>query len=729
MGIQASRESLSAPFDHKQREVNLRELIREDAIELVSQVMAQEGLTPKAEDPGGTPLEITDLVEAANCHARGLTLLAREVARRGVRSTTENLRGIMAELHKQHPNNRENSLYASVELSLRRLPQGVQEQIKALGVFHGGAQLEVLGMMLERDVESVSNLAAALIEVGLAEQMPYGHLRLDPALPNYLLGQMEEAERDALRSRWAEGTRVLADFLYEQLFQDNQLAAQLTLLELPNLLALLEWAEGALPPEEVVGLASRVEQLLTPLGRPQALAQATRAREAAARRLGEWSHAQFEAASMSIERLLEQGNLQAAYEAAQQLLRRALAAGEEAFPEAAYDIALAYSMLGKVLNRSGAVEEAFKPLAEAQRRLQRLADAGYTQAALMAATAISERTECLWRLGRYDEAAAAYEESIRLAEQLGNRRGAAVDKGNLGSVRILQKRYAEALEILTEARETFESLGEPGSVSIFWHQIGMVHRNADQFELAEQSYRQSLAISVQQKDLAGEAGSLIELGNLYYQMGRLEEAVTFYRQAADIHVKMQDLRYEEGLDRSNLARTLIKLGRYDEARHELLSAIECNKPFGHAAEPWTTWAILHDLEQATGNPEAAAEARRQAIESHLAYRRAGGASQSNCTDFFVQVLRAIQQGTTAEAAAELAKLPEAEIPKWATALLAKMKAILRGDRSPTLGDDPDLHYMDAVELRLLLETVGGVNTKLGFWRRWGERIRNLGFRC
>jgi tetratricopeptide (TPR) repeat protein len=92
-------------------------------------------------------------------------------------------------------------------------------------------------------------------------------------------------------------------------------------------------------------------------------------------------------------------------------------------------------------------------------------------------------------------------------------------------------------------------------------------------------------------------------------MGRLEEAVAFCRQAADIHVKLQDLR-NEGRDRNNLAHTLIKLQRFEEARCELQRAIECLKPFGHAAEPWMTWHILHDLEQATGNPQAAAEARR-----------------------------------------------------------------------------------------------------------------------
>jgi hypothetical protein len=162
---------------------------------LVSHVLAQEGLIPNPNDPGDKEADVIELVEAVNRHARALVLLAPELASRGVRATTENLHGIMAKLHWQHPGDRQNSLYASVELSLRRLPPEIREQVKALGVFHSGASLGVLMMMLESDEEAVNNIARQLIEVGLAEAMVYGHLRLDPALPPYLLGQMDEAER------------------------------------------------------------------------------------------------------------------------------------------------------------------------------------------------------------------------------------------------------------------------------------------------------------------------------------------------------------------------------------------------------------------------------------------------------------------------------------------------------------------------------------------------------
>ena len=69
------------------------------------------------------------------------------------------------------------------------------------------------------------------------------------------------------------------------------------------------------------------------------------------------------------------------------------------------------------------------------------------------------------------------------------------------------------------------------------------------------------------------------------------------------------------------------------------------------------------------------------------------------------VTNAIQQEETTKAEQELAKYDGADIPASAKLLLAKLHAILNGDRNPALADDPDLNYADAAEVRLLLERV------------------------
>lgn len=94
----------------------------------------------------------------------------------------------------------------------------------------------------------------------------------------------------------------------------------------------------------------------------------------------------------------------------------------------------------------------------------------------MASVYLTDRGDCLQDLGRLDEAADAYEESIRRAEKLPDERQVAVGKGQLGTVRLLQRRCKEALKAHEEVRERFARLDEPGSVAVSWHLTGMVIR-------------------------------------------------------------------------------------------------------------------------------------------------------------------------------------------------------------------------------------------------------------
>src|SRR3712207_6041111 len=136
-------------------------------------------ILPRAGDSGDSEEEIERLVEAVGCHARSLVLLAREVGSSGVRTATARLQELMAELHQKHPEDRERSLFASVELSLRRLPKATRQNIRPLGVFQGGGSLVAINLVLGLDPQSTVAWGQQLVEVGLAEWLPPGYLRLD----------------------------------------------------------------------------------------------------------------------------------------------------------------------------------------------------------------------------------------------------------------------------------------------------------------------------------------------------------------------------------------------------------------------------------------------------------------------------------------------------------------------------------------------------------------------
>jgi tetratricopeptide (TPR) repeat protein len=654
-----------------------------------------------------TTESIIQLVEAVHCHARTLALLAPSIRTLGVERTHADLVKLMAEMERRYPGNREQSVYASVELSLRRLSPANQDKVKVLGVFQGGVNLAIIQIMMQWEQADVAALAEELIATGLATPNPYNHLSLNPALCPYLLKQLDEAERETLTARWVETMRSYVSFLNQQESQNAELAATLTGLELPNLFALLERVQLTGEPEATIGLTTSLYSLLSTLGKPRLLQQVGQVRDAAAATLGDsWNHARFQAQRTRIEQQLGSGRLREAYAGANALLQRARTAGEQAYPDADYDLAIACFLLARVLQTAGGSEPALPLLDEAQQRFELIEQNRPGRgAAGMASACLTGRGDCLSNLGRLDDAAAAYEERIRRGEKLGDERGVAVGKIQLGTVRYYQQRYKDALTAYREAREQFMRLDEPGSVATGWHQTGMVYQAMGQPEAAEDAYRQSLAINVRLGDDARQAHTLNQLGILYDdELGRTEEAIGFLRLAADKYVEIGD-KAKEGVVRSNLAILLRKLHRFTEARQEIHRAIECNAPFGHASTPWKTWANLADIETDDGNPAAAAEGRAKALDCYLAYRRDGGENHNTDGRIALAVTQALQAGDNTAAAGLLqqqaSRFQAAGYPSFIPAL----QAILAGSRDQQLAQDPDLHYSMATEILLLLENL------------------------
>jgi tetratricopeptide (TPR) repeat protein len=711
-----SREHLPAPFDRARNTMELRRLRESEAVHLVAQVMAVHGWAPPSTDAAREPEDVTTLVNAVNRHPRALVLLAREIAQgkqAGVRATTYDIVSLMAKLEERNPGDPENSLYASVELSLRRLPHDVREVVNRLAVFHGGGHFAVMIIVMDIETESIGAIAQILVDVGLAELHEYNYLRLDPALPTYLaLGQSPEHLTE-LRTIWAEAMMQLVDFLYEQRSKDAKLAQNISILDLPNLLALLEWLEVRMTEdpatvEMVTDKAGSIEELLAPTGRPQALARAVAVRERAAAALTAWGHARFEHERLLIERLLDQRQLQIAYKQAEALLDKVKSIiGPDTriatYSEADYDLAVAHFMLGRVLQRGKQATYALSQLVEAQRLFEALGERG----ARMATAALSEQADCLAALGQLDKAVARYQEAIRRSEKQKLFRDVAVGKENLADVLRRQGNYDDALAAHAEAYAIFTAQNEPATVATIWHQIGMVHQDAGNDESAEAAYRQALGIRVQNNLRGDQAASLTQLGYLYAdKLNRLKDAITFFQQAADIYAALGDPSLE-GVTRNNIANALRELGCYADARVEITRAIECYEPFGAAVELWKCFAILYRIEAAEENATAAHAAWGQARDIYLAYRRQGGYPQSGGGKLVERILILLAQQKFDEIQVLLEQLfSDPQAPETLRHLIQVLLVVLNGARDPVLADDPALHYADAAEVLWMMEQLG-----------------------
>ncbi|HRI61079.1 MAG TPA: CHAT domain-containing protein [Saprospiraceae bacterium] len=704
-----TRERMPAPFHRGDREVRLGALAPHDALRLIAEVMKTEGIPVPSLNSEDLEAQFGALARTANYHARALTLLTRAIAERrdGLPGLNADLSALMVEMERKHPGDRENSLFASVELSLRRLPEGMREVVDALAVFHGGADLVSWAMVAERGQDEIAKITMALVKVGLAEilfdKFPY-YFRLDPALPAYLSIHVNPIAIEAWRTNWMKGMEDLTIFLYNQRGRDTQLAHSLTLLNEHNLLAFLSYLNAGVELERVIRAAGMMESLFVNLGHVKPLAFVQNILDQNAAQLSEWGSLKFNVTNIKIDRLVDKGDLQNALKLAKQVLYFCQQAGENAYREASYHLAEANMRLGRVLKAVSKQEQALPLLEEAQERFLKIAATGNQDAEHMRLACLIEAGDCFRDLGQYEKAAMIYETVYPYVVKQGDPRSIAVNRGQLATLRMRQKRYSEALKLYEDVKLIFEQQPhEPSSLATAWYQIGMTHQEMGNYDAAEKSYYEALTIRIRYKNRDEETAAILnQLGILYDITYRFEDAVRVFKQGAEVYCERNDL-LGESFVRRNLFKVLLQLNHYIEARQQLLRAIECSSQFGHVAETWKIWELLARLELAENNSVATVEARQKASRTYATYRQDGGESQSTREQLFAAAYQAILVGETGLLLEQLSTFDLSQTDTQFNVLYHLITTILHGNRDIALAEDSELYYMDAVELRLLLE--------------------------
>lgn len=705
--LMTTRERMPAPFDVGKYETRLGALAPEDALALIARVMRQERIPVPSMNSEDLDKQFGTLAQLANYNARALTLLTRTLAERGddLPGLNADLSHLMIEMEEKNPGDKDNSLFASVELSLRRLPQGMREKVDALAVFHGGANLIAWATVAQCSQEEITPVATLLVEHGLAEQkcnQPPYFFQTDPALPIWLSLKIATSQLSIYYERWAEEMIRLVEFLTDS--KDIYLINILRHLEEQNLLYLLNWLQENDTPEQLIFVATHIERIFWGGGHPGIISWIDNIRQKSADKLKEWSHARFVAIGTQADRLLEQGNVTDAFEMAKYLLEQCQGAMKAGYPQVEHDLARATLFLARVIRVMGQPGQALPLLNTAREIGLTLIENGIDANGPIALEALTEIGNCNMVLGKWADAAENYNTAIVEGTKRQDWLYVAANKGQLATIRHFQKRYKEALDGHSEVQNIFETLGNNMAVITSLYQKALIYKEIGEDAAAEQAYLQALDICMREKNREQEALLLDQLGLLYRSLSKLEDSVTVLLKAIEITVELKN-KLIEGRSRHNLATVLIKLGRYSEARLEITRAIECIPLLEHTGELWKSLMTLHDLEMAENNLIAAAEAKRRATEDYLTYRYNGGGNLSNQADLFVAAMYAIQTGQTNELIERLEFIVEPEHPIPYKALIRQLCTLLRGSRETALADDPELDYLNAVELRILLENL------------------------
>jgi tetratricopeptide (TPR) repeat protein len=208
--------------------------------------------------------------------------------------------------------------------------------------------------------------------------------------------------------------------------------------------------------------------------------------------------------------------------------------------------------------------------------------------------------------GEYEKAIENYNKSMKINEELGNKKEIASTLHQLGMLHEAQGEYEKAIEKYNLSLKIKEELRDKGGIASTLGQLGNIHSRQGEYDKAIEKYIQSMKIFEKLGDKGDLAGTLHQLGNIHYLQGKYEKAIEKYSQSMKI--------FEDLKDKGGIAITLHQLGmfhrdqgEYDKAIENYNQSIKINEELGNKGGIASTLHQLGMIHQAQGQYEKAIE--------------------------------------------------------------------------------------------------------------------------
>ena len=244
------------------------------------------------------------------------------------------------------------------------------------------------------------------------------------------------------------------------------------------------------------------------------------------------------------------------------------------------------------------------------------------------AAALSNLGLAYYSLGDARKAIEFYEQALAIRREIGDRRGEGITFSNLGLAYTALGEARKAIvcheRALVIARKIGSRRGEGGALG----NLGLAYADLGDLRKAIEFYEQALAIRREIGDRRGEGNALGNLGLAYAALGDVRRAIEFYEQALVITCKTGD-RLGEGTTLGNLGSAYYRLGDAPKAikfyMQQLAITHEIGDRRGEANSLWNSalaLQMLGDQAQAIARAEAALRNYEAIEDPHAAKVRA-----------------------------------------------------------------------------------------------------------
>ena len=168
-------------------------------------------------------------------------------------------------------------------------------------------------------------------------------------------------------------------------------------------------------------------------------------------------------------------------------------------------------------------------------------------------------------LGEYRRAIDFHQQSLDIAQAIGDRRREAASLGNLGNAYDSLGEYRRAINFHQQSLDIKQAIGDRRGEAASLGSLGNAYASLGEYRRAIDFHQQHYDIAQAIGDHRGEANSLGNLGLAYFSLGEYRRAIDFHQQSLDIAQAIGDRR-GEAISLFNKAMALAKLDEHWAAK-------------------------------------------------------------------------------------------------------------------------------------------------------------------
>jgi tetratricopeptide (TPR) repeat protein len=182
-------------------------------------------------------------------------------------------------------------------------------------------------------------------------------------------------------------------------------------------------------------------------------------------------------------------------------------------------------------------------------------------------------------IGRFRQAQESLQESIRLAERIGDRKLEGQGLLNLGLACWYRSGRSEDRKYLERARQCFQEIGDLDGEGYALNGLGYARIEQGRFEEAKAYLDQALHVCREDNNRIGEGWTHYHLGTAYLPLGDYERALSHWEQCREIYLE-QGERRGEGWIIYSWGRYHRQKGDYEQARRSFEQARDLFEEIG-----------------------------------------------------------------------------------------------------------------------------------------------------